>query len=482
MLPTSAHKQLNLAEAKNGLSDSEKIMMTVLNQNDRIGDLDISKNTEVQVGLTHASEFEDFPTVDGDPYYSAISVNGKTNSAKDDYKKFKRDIDCMLALRNVTGYIPNFVPVKTPVEVTKHSTSTGTEFLMFRTQFKNTSRLTMKSLLCANDHVPDIIIYSIYAQVINAVCVANKHVKFAHNNLTAKNVAVNVYGSVFTINYDSRAVIGIKYLATLVNYRGSQFSFVCNGEIANSTPGNLAINLEPHVSSDIYTFTLDCYKINDSLLDVTPRSDSQRYRTYYTRREIFKKLLGFYIILGSVSNITSYPINICPHRSGEDFCQHMKYILDTAGYRICTYGKQYFGNSHLPASNNDSSTWHMFDLNCLYAKMVPDTDLQSLRNMVEVGLRHDDRWMNYMCSYDSHKILEELRTNSSISSVSKLSDAMFELPVMYLIKKSTALKLLEQPEIYDFFAKTIEDILSTVLIYQSDNNVKFTIRDAIRGV
>jgi hypothetical protein len=87
-----------------------------------------------------------------------------------------------------------------------------------------------------------------------------------------------------------------------------------------------------------------------------------------------------------------------------------------------------------------------------------------------------------MCSYDSHKILEELRTNSSISSVSKLSDAMFELPVMYLIKKSTALKLLEQPEIYDFFAKTIEDILSTVLIYQSDNNVKFTIRDAIRGV
>ncbi len=468
-----------MAMPKYGLSEVEIALAMSRNSVESVTTINFTRG-ERQVTIISNAETEDFMSIAEEQHFCIISAERerRETSVKNIKHRYDREVECALALRGITSYIPNFVALQQNATPITQQLSSGLEILMLRTGFRNVNRTTMKTVLCAEEHVPNVWIFSAYAQVINAICVAFTHVRFSHNNLTAKTVALNDYGSIFTINYDHQAVIGVKFLATIVNYRSAQYSYVRGAKVYDSSPGLAPANIVPHVSSDIYMFTLDCYNLVKQILDATSKSNVSKFKVYYERCEIFKRLLSFYVVLGAKSsrhetttNLHSYPPGVQPHRSGEDFCRHMGKVLSEAGYHVCIPPKRGFQNWHLPAEKAETSTWHLFDLNCLYVRRIPNlSNIESLKNCIEYGKRDPNKWLKYAgISCEAHVIGENIMNDPLSATAKQLIMIMQEIPYMYVISRSVAKELLDVQEIYVYLCRTIANILARPLVGFGEN-------------
>jgi hypothetical protein len=381
--------------------------------------------------------------------------NGITSIYKngEQIEAFSRNFICARALWGIVSYLPNMMglgPDARAVEYNASSYGFEKALVAYTTNFPISK--TSMAIILEDVNVPFYSICSMYSQVISAVVFANKHASFSHNLLTPLNVWASPAASIFTINYENHGLVCFNNIMVITNYKHAQFSYVNqNGGIIHFPPMSetSAVNLVPHVSSDIYRFTSDCYTITSKILGNMSRLEAA-YMEYSRRVDFFKTMLAFYLdkngekqMTMNVHNLTSRPTNIAPYSDGISFVNYLKKVLDSKDINIFYQTPRLYKNMHLSAIHFKISTWYTADLRSLVAFDLPKISDRTLQDIGHV---------EYMCS----EIVDDLlnKPDLSIDDVRRIS---VEIPTFLVLDLK---KLLQNIEISNWYAAESDKIMN----------------------
>jgi len=301
--------------------------------------------------------------------------------------------------------------------------------------------------LLADPAVPLRTLISVYLQVIFAIVFAHKHVLFAHNMLFAANVKLSSYAPVFSINYSERSLLCFNYIAVICNYGHAQFSHISETHSIVHCPPNIhtGINLKPHESSDIYTFTVNCYSLIVNLVKRTAQTNPS-YDEIYLRQRIFSEFLQFFFTNG-LKEMNTWPKNIAPYSSGNVFLAHIEGVLRRHGFFLTSPVSETYGNIHLEpycdVTNFYNETWFALDRRSLVVLGLPKPVETFVGRCLLGQVNRPETWEPiHLCSM----VASEVREND----LAAVKTAMSEYPYLMTIHPDKYANLLAMPDFLQF--------------------------------
>ena len=421
--------------------------------------------------LVNAVMSKSFYEIEGEVGNFYVCVPAGNESDEEFKNRVRRAYFAHMAIFNLSHKIPNLATVQRN-ETIKHirfhdetrETCTGFRISM-PAGLKETYAQCLAS--CPIGY-GDIATYTIFAQVVCTQVAAFEHCNHVHNKLIPSNIALLNYAPVFTVNYDTCSIICSKYIALILGYDASQFSYVTNERIVTSSPGRLYVNMEGHVSSDLYTFVFACLREAEAALKRVPKSSTETFVAMQQRKQIFEQLLEFYW----AGPPSERPGNIMPYSTGPGFILHMIKIFKKSKLFCCLESKPSYSNVHCPALGSNEETLFSGDIHSLVLrKPVSMATLSEMDGTL--GHRRPKERYSELCSSRAHYAFENISNDPEHASVTDFEIAVRELPVMLLLTKDVYARFVARDEIREHVTARAKKILETTVCIR--NGTEWTV-------
>lgn len=317
---------------------------------------------------------------------------------------------------------------------------------------------------CLSNHATergDLLTYTLFAQIVCAAVMAFEHVNFVHNKLMPSNIILLDYAPLFTLNYDTCSLVCTEYIALITGLDAAQFSYVVNERIMTTSPGLQYVNIDGHVSSDLYSFILACCKESETALKTVPKSNRDVFIAMQRRKQIFDKMLEFYW-KGPVSE---RPGNIVPYGTGKEFIEHMVRTFRSAGLLFCLDARPTYSNIHCPVVGSREETLYTGDIHSLVLRNVPRSLMDP--SVGVLGYRRPSEKFTELCSERTHDAFERLCKAPQTASLDDFTVAIRELPVLLLMDKETYRIFTEREDVQTRMERQVTGILNTVVCTDS---------------